>query len=147
VPLSPLSNILIPFNKNLSLSILLPLPRVSSRHSQYLNETDVIGMFANVCACVYVSECVRACARATVCVCVCVWFQLLVYLLLHYCLILVLLLVGFVTVILLTPNHLQAIIYCIYIIIFMLTIIYCIILYVYYSVSLFHIALQWTKLN
>ena len=33
-------------------SPFVPLPRVSSRHSQYLNETDVIGVFAGVCACV-----------------------------------------------------------------------------------------------
>ena len=74
-------------------------------------------------------------ARARVCVCVCVWFQLLVYLLLYCCLILILLLVGFVTAIFLTPNHLQAtIIYCIYVYVNYNLLYH--IFYVYYSVNM-----------
>ena len=53
--------------------------------------------------------------RVCECMYVCM-ISLLVYLLLHCCLILVLLLVGFIRIILLMPNHLQAtIVYCIYV--------------------------------
>jgi len=50
-----------------------------------------------------------------VCICMCV-YDFSYYLLLHCPLILVFLLVGFVTTILLLPNHLQTtIVYCIYV--------------------------------
>ena len=79
---------------------------------------------ARACVCVCVCVCVGGAFMCVyMCMCASVWFQLLIYLLLQCCFILILLLVGFVTAILLTPNHLQMLLLSI-IFMFMLMLLY-----------------------